>query len=346
MRRTPRLGLIGVAILIVGAVGLYTAYWLIAAERLKDGAALWAQSARAQGLAVSWRSISVGGYPFSFAVRLEEPRLRDEAMTPLAELVAPVLRASARPWDLNLWRMAARQGLVATLGGAGQTLARATADAATGGVSVAPDGAVTIWLALDRMSTEAASVPGGRAAVDTAYGWLLLPARPPQSHSERYLGFGADLYQIRVPGAPTPFDRTIDNLTIVLTVNGMIPGGPLRQSAQAWRQSGGAIELDNFRLFWDALAITGTGTVALDRELQPTAAFSAVIAGYDSLLTALVGAGKVRPSDAGLAKVALAMRAKPGPDGRLSISTSFTIENGEMYLGPVKLGKAPRIPWP
>ena len=39
------------------------------------------------------------------------------------------------------------------------------------------------------------------------------------------------------------------------------------------------------------------------------------------------------------------MLAKAGPDGRPEIATSFTIQNGEMYLGPVKLGKAPRIDW-
>jgi hypothetical protein len=39
------------------------------------------------------------------------------------------------------------------------------------------------------------------------------------------------------------------------------------------------------------------------------------------------------------------MLAQRGPNGRPAISTSFTIQNGEMFLGPAKLGKAPRIPW-
>ena len=37
--------------------------------------------------------------------------------------------------------------------------------------------------------------------------------------------------------------------------------------------------------------------------------------------------------------------AKAGPDGRPQIATSLTIQNGEMFLGPAKLGKAPRIDW-
>ncbi len=53
----------------------------------------------------------------------------------------------------------------------------------------------------------------------------------------------------------------------------------------------------------------------------------------------------MRAGDARLARLALGMLAKPGPDGRPEIATSFTIQNGEMFLGPAKLGKVPRIDW-
>jgi hypothetical protein len=53
----------------------------------------------------------------------------------------------------------------------------------------------------------------------------------------------------------------------------------------------------------------------------------------------------MRATDAGLARLALAMLAKAGPDGKPQIATAFTIQNGQMFLGPAKLGKAPRIVW-
>jgi len=350
MRRPLRLGLILTAALVVAGAASYTAYWLIAAGQLKDGVARWTEEARAQGLAASWQSIRVGGYPFAFRVRLTEPRVVDEAVNPAAELSGPLMLASARPWDLNVWQTLAPQGLKATLRDpakppAGQPLVRVSVDASSGAVSVASDGAVTVWLTLDGANAETGSEPADRVAARTANGWLVLPARPPHSHTERYLGFGADLYGLTVPQAPSPFGRTIDNLSIGLTVKGMIPAGPVRQSAEAWRQSGGTIELDHFRLFWDALGVTGTGTAALDRELQPVGAFSGAIEGYDKLIAAMVVAGRMRAGDASLAAVALSLLAKSGPDGKLSISTSFTIDKGEMYLGPAKLGKMPRIAW-
>ena len=43
--------------------------------------------------------------------------------------------------------------------------------------------------------------------------------------------------------------------------------------------------------------------------------------------------------------MALGFLAKPGPDGRPQIVAPFTIQDGQMLLGPVKLGPAPRISW-
>ncbi|MGH7126258.1 MAG: DUF2125 domain-containing protein, partial [Stellaceae bacterium] len=93
------------------------------------------------------------------------------------------------------------------------------------------------------------------------------------------------------------------------------------------------------------LGATATGTIALDRELQPIGGFTGAIEGYDQILTALVQSGRMRSGDAGLARLALTILAKAGPDGRPQISTSFTIQNGQMFLGPAKLGPAPRLAW-
>jgi len=134
-------------------------------------------------------------------------------------------------------------------------------------------------------------------------------------------------------------------LAFGITIKGAIAAGPPRQAATAWRDSGGTAELDNFVLQWGKLAITGSGTLALDSELQPIGGFSGAVAGYEDLMTALVTAGRMKPSDARLARIGLAMLAKAGPDGRPAIGTSFTIQNGAMLLGPAKLGPAPRITW-
>jgi hypothetical protein len=134
-------------------------------------------------------------------------------------------------------------------------------------------------------------------------------------------------------------------LAFGVSLKGVVPGGKLVQAISEWRDAGGTIELDNLQLRWGNLGATATGTIALDRELQPVGGFTGAIQGYDQILAALVDSGRMRASEAGLARLALAMLAKAGPDGKPAITTAFSIQNGQMFLGPAKLGKAPRITW-
>ena len=119
----------------------------------------------------------------------------------------------------------------------------------------------------------------------------------------------------------------------------------MAQAISEWRDSGGTIKLDNLQLKWGDLSSTASGTIALDQELQPVGGFSGAIQGYDQILTALVQSGHMRVAEAGLARLALAMLAKAGPDGKPAITTALTIQSGQMFLGPAKLGKAPHIAW-
>ena len=340
MRRRTRLGLVIAAPLLLVICGAYTALWFVVAGKLEEGLTEWAQSARAQKLDVSWRQLRVGGFPLAFEIELRDAALRDEAITPPAELHAPLLSGSTRPWNFRAWRLTAPGGLNAAAGPAAEPVAKLAAQAASGAVVVADEGA-TIWLGLDQPRAEA----GPQIAARTADFWLILPPHPPETHTERYGALAADLHGVTLPRLPAPFVNPVDEVAFAIEVKGAIPTAPPRQAAAAWRDSGGTVELDRLALRWGRIAITGSGTLAFDRDLQPIGGFSGAVEGYEDLMAALVAAGRMRPGDARLARVALAMLAKAGPDGRPEIATSFTIQNGEMFLGPAKLGPAPKINW-
>lgn len=345
MRRSTRLGLVAAALLVLALGGAYTAYWIIAAGQLKDGFAAWAEAMRSQGLDASWQAARVTGYPFTFRLELSEVRLRGTAPPGNFDLHAPVVSGSIATSDFRDWSIAAPQGIDSTLADSRIPLARIAAESATGAVSVTTAGDTTVWLSLDNASAEPTGEPTGRLSAVTANCWVILPSRPARGHDDRSLGFAADLHGVGVPSAPAPFSGKLDDLGFGLTVMGDIPAAPARQAAEAWRRAGGTVELDHLGLDWGNLRITGSGTLALDETLQPVGAFSGAVAGYDQLFAALVKAGRMRQNEAGLAQLALAIFAKPGPDGRPAIETSFTIQNGQMYLGPAKLGPAPRIDW-
>lgn len=340
MRRSTLIA-ITLAVLLV-LLGAYSAAWLVAAERVKDAVARLPQMAAAQRLEAAWLKSRVTGYPFRLRAELEAFTLRDPRAQPAPQLLVPKLTASAPLWNLRDWRLAAPYGLSAELGAnEARPEVKLASHAASGAVAVADDGKTTIWLTLLDTTADA----GRRIKVWLAEGWLVLPGRPPQSHAEPSLSVALDLQKIELPAPLPPFGAQIDGVAFGLTLKGAIPSGRPREAAAAWRNSGGTLELDRFRLYWGPAAIGAKGTLALDRDLQPEGAFSAEVEGYDQIVNALVQSGRMRADNSSFARLGLSMMARPGADGRSAIPTSFTIQNGQMTLGPLKLGPAPRIRW-
>jgi hypothetical protein len=341
MRRSTRLGLAAVVgLLVLG--GAYTLYWWIVAGQIEDHLLAWQQSERAQKIDASWQTLRVVGFPFHFRIALSSAALRDRALTPALEIRLAELTGSARPWDFADWRFDAPRGLAADLAAAGsRPPVKLAAQTAEGTVSLGSEGATSMWLNFHDASAEA----GDRVPIKAAQAWIGLPANPPRTHTEPLLELALDLRQMQLSAPPPSFSNVIDDLAFGVTVKGAVPDGPLVQAIAAWRDAGGAIELDHLQLNWGGLGATATGTMALDQDLQPIGAFSVGIEGFGAIVSALVEAGRLDTEEAALAQIALSALAKRGPDGKPQIATSFTIQDGKMYLGPAKLGAAPRIVW-
>src|SRR5437762_13506452 len=70
MRR--RTGLLFVTALLLILAGGYTAFWFITAGKIEQGVGEWAEAARAQKIAASWRTLRVAGFPFAFRLELSD----------------------------------------------------------------------------------------------------------------------------------------------------------------------------------------------------------------------------------------------------------------------------------
>jgi hypothetical protein len=339
MRRSTVLTLLGIVLVV--AFGAYTAFWWIAAGKIADAATAWRDSVRAQKIDASWETMRVAGYPFSFRLELAGAALKNEASLPAAELQAPALDASIRPWNFHAVWLDAPDGLSTALGPAGIPFARISAEHGSGAAAIGDNGRITIWLSLRDAKGELA-VPLSARSLDA---WAILPGGTPATHQDAGMAFAASLRGLAVPVAPPGLKDTIDEIGFGVTLMGAFPPGPLAQAAAKWRDAGGSLDLDHLDLRWGDIRVAGSGTLALDNTLQPVGSLSGGVAGFDPLLTALVAAGRIKAGDARMARLALALLAKPGPDGRPEITSSLSIQDGQMYLGPAKLGPAPRIDW-
>lgn len=340
MRRSTRLLIVLGALLVIA--GGYTGYWFIVAGQIEDGVVSWAQSARADKIDVSWQKLRVSGFPVGFRVEIDAATLRDNALAPPPEFRIPAVSGTARPWDFADWRLIAREGFAADIGGGSERApAKLMVQSADGVVSLEQQGGWKLWLRAQDASLDALS----RVLVSSADAWIIVPPRPSREHSDPRLALAVSARQMVLPVRVGLLGDAVDELDFGATLKGAIPSGRLPEALAAWRDAGGTIELDKLRLKWGELNATGSGTVALDQELQPNAVLSGGIQGYDQILTVLVQRGQMRAGDAGLARIALGLLAKAGPDGTPEIRTAFTIQNGQMFLGPARLGKAPRLAW-
>jgi hypothetical protein len=330
-----------VLLLLLVLFGAYTALWFYIANRISGEIAQWAAREREHRLDVSWETLDVGGYPLEFRITANGLHVRDLMPGRPAELQVKLMQASAHPWNLHSWAIEAPDGLTAAAGPADSPRAKLTADTVAGDVGLDAERDIAVTLDLDNPVFESDARVAARDAVISA----TVPQEPPRNPDEPSLSLAVEAYDLKLPKVPAPFQSTVDELSFDLTVLGPVPNLPPRQAAASWRDAGGTIEVEKIAARSGDLAVTGSGTFALDRDLQPEAAFSGSVEGYDRLIAGLTEAGILPQGGSALARLGLSLLARPGANGQSQIKTSFAIQNGEMTLGPLKLGPAPRIAW-
>ena len=106
------------------------------------------------------------------------------------------------------------------------------------------------------------------------------------------------------------------------------------------------MELAGFALRWDSLDVSGNGTLALDRELQPTGAMTLSVRGFETVIDTLVARGVIRPGPAATARTILGLMAKTPEEGGAPVLTApLTVQNRKLFVGPVRLAELPAIVW-
>lgn len=140
-----------------------------------------------------------------------------------------------------------------------------------------------------------------------------------------------------------PLGAKIDQALLHAQLLGKPPAEWDDAGIKAWREAGGTVNLNALSLQWGQLALSGNGTLALDKEMQPEGAFTTHLTGYEQAIDSLATAGWIKPSAASIAKLALGVASHPGPDGKPSVDTPITIQNRRISAGAIKLGQVPEL---
>jgi hypothetical protein len=319
--------------LAFGAIALaalaYTGYWFAAAVQIERATADWAASARAQGYAVEHGAIAVGGFPFAFRI----------------DLAAPAVAMAAGPLP---WRFRAER-LRVTLPPFNPDRLQVVSDAAIElAVGAAADDAVTILSRTARLETRL--TPGAPVHV-TFESLAAASARyrlPTAAHAEIRVESGAAATVVAaafrdatVPvAADWPLGPKIERLAATVAFKGAWPDGPIAAALAAWRDEGGIVEVTAFDLAWNGVGASATGTLALDRELRPLAAFAGSVRGLDAAVDAILGAQRLSAAQAAAIKVGVRLLGRKNSQaGADTVEVSATVQDGRVFIGAIPIAR-------
>ncbi|MBL4615027.1 MAG: DUF2125 domain-containing protein [Magnetovibrio sp.] len=320
--------------------GLWSFVWYAMSAVVKAEVKGWVEKQRTMGAIVDFSDMSTSGFPTRIILTLKNPRFEGPAFGDTISWQSVVLQVMARPWRPWTLHVKAPGQHKLELGdgrmsfaGAAQVL---SADVVLGDIrperlelkvrGLTFNGSAP--LAVDRLNVSFSHDPGAQAS---ATGIRL-----------KVQGSG-----ITVPGGlPQPLGDQVQSIDLVARITGSVVPGPARQRVPAWRDSGGAVDVERLKFRSGPLALAAAGTAALDQNLQPQGAFTAKIEGLFQVMEILRAKGVMRASEAVVATMALsALSKRPKGGGVPFINISITVQDGTLSIGPLKVMKMPQMNW-
>lgn len=337
LKRPIRTALLAIMVLAIVIAG-YTAYWYSAAAEVRAGIARWSDERRAAGWTVELGIPDIGGFPFRIDVRLQAPKLSGPGGG--WRWALPNARVYAAPWSPGtvsvfvpgLHVMTNRHGEYA-----------ASFDRAEGDLAI---GYRKLQRAVIRLAGIDFRQPqGARLTAETVTLRVLSdqPAGEDGKDAETGTGVAIDARDVLLPAAwRPPLGPKLGRLSLDAVITGKIdPRGKLTDTLAQWRDRGGTVEIRALVVDWQALKLRADGTFALDTNLQPEGAMTAVIDGIDRTADALIAAGTIDAKTAFAAKIA----NRALSFGKRSARLPLSIQKQRLYFGPVPILRLKPIRW-
>ena len=332
----------GIAIAVAG----YTAYWHIAAGEIEDRIDSWADAQREAGRDVRYAEPQVNGFPMRFDVSLDAPAL--DASADGWSFEADSFAASLKPWDFGeITLLPGRLSTVRMLNGEQWDEFGLGIGGGTARLELDGDTISGLLVDLNDIAVKTAWVDGPAEIVRLRIDGTSPQAGSAASLDTEVLHTAIAMHGIRLPdGFGAEMGEQIEYLEMDASLFGPLPAAAdTGTAAAAWRDAGGVLEINDFRVRWGPLGIASNGTVTLDGAMRPLAALTADIIGYGDIIDALIMSNAIPLGDAFLAKVAFNMLAEEPEGGgpKTLRNVPVTAQGGALSVGPVAVAQIPPL---
>lgn len=318
-------------VLIVLATLAWSGYWAVGAWQLREAQKDWFEERRADGWQADYADLGVSGFPNRLDTTFTDIALADPGSGLAWQApVFQILRLSYRPSHMiAAWPET-------------QSLAtperRATVESEDMRASLVLRGGED--RALERATLVAGTL---RLVPETGGAWALArlnAAAERTAASPATYRLGLSLDGLAPPGSPRRLPQTLDAVRLDATVAFDAPWDAAAIAAR--RPQPRQIDLDTAEATWGDLVLRAAGRLDVDAEGQPEGRIALRAENWRAILRLAQETGALPSGVAGTLEDALALAARlSGESGTLDIPLDF--DDGQIRLGPVPLGPAPRL---
>jgi hypothetical protein len=325
-----------------------TAYWRVAAERLRTGYGAWLAAQRAQGWEIGSGPVAIGGWPLAAALSVPNLTLRH---------VGPVVPGAVNVASAGVTlAVSLDDPTVLRVSLSGPTHVRAadwpdvivTGDATTLQVPLMQADSLAVALYGKGLRLEAAT-GAWHVTVGLLTANATIAAEPADDRSRPAATFSMSAEAIALPGGVKwPLGTNISSLSMDGRLNGRLPAArDITGWAAAWRDGGGSLQIGRLAMGWGPLGLTGSATLALDEQLQPTGSADGRIVGYGETLDRLAAGGVLSKSAATAAKAVLSlMAATSDTEEPSAVEVPLTLRYRTLSISQIPLLRLPEVDWP
>lgn len=269
-------------------IAAYCAYWVWMSGQVKEGAKVWVDEQRANGITVEYGSLDVNGFPFRFIIDVDDPIIADPYLNYRWE--GANLQLIAQSWNQNHILMRSP----------GENFLRL------------PNGEDVVWT-LDGKSIASARLSDGYlknfgVQFPTLTGRLdngdlievkdLIVAFAPDPSTPETAKFRVTLGSLKLPHAPEGAEwlgRDIDNLVVMAEIENFYPVAEGRMTPVEWRVDRNRINLLIGEILMGPLKLAVKSNVTLDRDMNPDGTIGINLQQGAELKDALGEAGLLTP---------------------------------------------------
>lgn len=334
--------------LFLAIVAGLTGLWFTGAAQVREQIATTGRTIAGDSGIFTVQTLDITGFPFSFEARLKGITISGKAARGPWEWRADKAIVHLAPWRGRN----ARFELTGTHklrfhAGRVPMDVELTTTSAPGEVQIGgADAPLLIKLAPTMIKAREVTT-GSRFAADKASLQLFLYPKGKTGNADPAAGLIMELNGVDLPKQLGKYlAPKLTRLTTEIQILSNLPVPVGRRSLARWREEGGSLEVKNLALEWGPVKIDGSGTLTLDKGLQPEASFAARITGFEETADALVAAGLIRAQEAQGIKLLLSLMARRTSPGKgAEIRVPITIQDRAIFVGPARLTRMPQIRW-